>query len=129
MTQLTNQEQREAARGEMTRDTAVFVPRVDIWENDDEIVLFGEMPGVAKDNLDIQFEDHQLTIHGKVEPRHEGRSLVGSEYGIGDFHRTFTINEGIDVEKISAELKNGMLTLHLPKSEGVKPRKIEVKSG
>lgn len=129
MTQLTKQETRDDSRGELTRDTAVFVPRIDIWEDDNEIVLYGEMPGVDKDDLDIQFEDHKLTIHGKVEPRNAGRTLVAGEYEIGDFHRTFTINDGIDVEKISAELRRGILTLNLPKSEAVKPRKIQVKSG
>ncbi len=135
MTQIMNQEQQKQEhptdlnRGELTRDVTTFVPRIDIWENEDEIVMFGDMPGVDKDDLDIQFENRQLTIHGKVQPRQTGIKFVGGEYGIGDFYRTFTIGDAIDVDKISAELKNGVLALHLPKSESVKPRKISVKAG
>ena len=61
--------------------------------------------------------------------RHAEREFVYGEYGIGDFYRSFTISETIDAEKISAELHNGVLTLHLPKVEAVKPRKIAVKAG
>ena len=122
-------QQSTEANGEMTREGRTFVPRVDIWENEDGMVLFADMPGVESDDLDIQFEDRQLTIHGKVKPRHSDLTFVGGEYGVGDFFRTFTIGESIDVEKIRAELKHGVLTLHLPKSEAVKPRKIAVKAG
>jgi HSP20 family protein len=132
---LMNQEQQKteqpaaAAGGELTRDVVTYVPRVDIMENDDEIVLFADMPGVDKDNLDIQFEDRQLTIHGKVEPRQPEMNFVGGEYGIGDFYRTFSIGESINVEEITAEIKHGVLSLHLPKAESAKPRKIEVTAG
>ena len=132
-TQLMNQEQQKQehqdnGRGEMTRDVTTYVPRVDILENDDGIVLYADMPGVDKDNLDIHFEDRQLTIHGKVEWRQSDMTFVGGEYGVGDFHRTFAIGETIDVDKISAEIKNGVLTLHLPKADSAKPRKIAVTS-
>ena len=76
----------------------------------------------------VRFENPVLTIHGKVSPRHNDITFMHGEYGIGDFHHTFTVGEVIDTEKISAELKNGVVTVHLPKSEKVKPRRIEVKS-
>ena len=120
-------EQNGMAAPEGTRDGLTFVPRFDIWETEDELVLYGDMPGVKSENLDIQFENNQLVIHGRACPRYEGRKFVYAEYGIGDFHRSFTIGESIDASKISAELTAGVLTLHLPKSEKVKPRKIEVK--
>lgn len=104
-----------------------FVPRFDIWEGADELLLYGDLPGVTPGDLDIRFENHELTIRGKVAPRYEGELLYG-EYEIGDFHRSFTVGESIDAEKISAEMHNGVLTVHLPKSEKVKPRKIEVKT-
>lgn len=107
---------------------STFVPRFDIWEGDDELRLYGDLPGVTPENLDIQFENRELTIHGKAAPRQDGVEYLYGEYGIGDFHRTFTIGEAIDVEKISAEMRDGVLTLHLPKSENVKPRRIEVKT-
>ncbi len=115
--------------GEMTREGTTFIPRVDIWENDEAMVLFADMPGVESGNLDIQFEDRQLTIHGRVEPRQADLTFVAGEYSVGDFYRTFTIGESVDVERIEAELKDGVLKLQLPKSEAAKPRKIEVKAG
>jgi HSP20 family molecular chaperone IbpA len=104
-----------------------FVPRFDIWEGADELLLYGDLPGVTADDLDIRFENRELTIRGKVSPRHDGEFLYG-EYGIGDFHRSFTVGETIDAARISAEMRNGVLTLHLPKTEKVRPRKIEVKA-
>ena len=104
-----------------------FVPRFDIWEGAEELLLYGDLPGVTADDLEIHFENRELRIRGKVSPRHEGEFLH-DEYGIGDFHRSFTVGEAIDAEKISAEMHNGVLKLHLPKSEKLKPRKIEVKS-
>jgi HSP20 family molecular chaperone IbpA len=105
-----------------------FSPRFDIWESEDEMVLYGDLPGVASEDLDIHFEKGDLKIFGRVAPRNVNIEPLYSEYGIGDFHRTFSVSEVIDAEKISAELKNGVLTVHLPKSEAVKPRRIEVKS-
>ncbi len=112
---------------ERTRAGAVFTPRFDIFENADELVLVGDLPGVGKDDLDIRFEKDELAIYGRVAPRQEQCEYLYSEYGIGDFYRAFTIGEAIDSSAISAELKNGVLTIHLPKTEAVKPRRIEVK--
>lgn len=114
---------------ERTRNGGTYVPRFDIYETDSELVLFGDMPGVAPEDLDIRFENRELTICGKVARRHEGIDFLYGEYGIGDFYRSFTIGESIDGSKISAELKNGVLTLHLPKVEEAQPKKIEVKAG
>ena len=127
-TQEPKQAQNEVAAVERTHGGMTYSPRIDIWETDDELMLHADMPGVAAENLDIRFENRELRIHGKVCPRHEGITFLYGEYGIGDFHRTFTIGESIDSEKISAELKDGVLTLHLPKTAAVKPRQIEVKS-
>ncbi|TWU47921.1 Hsp20/alpha crystallin family protein [Rubripirellula reticaptiva] len=106
---------------------STFIPRFDIWEGEEELLLYGDLPGVSVDDLDIRFENRELSIRGKVQPRHEGERLL-DEYGIGDFHRTFTVGEAIDAEKISAEMKQGVLVLHLPKSEKLKPRRIKVKA-
>ncbi|WP_372716461.1 Hsp20/alpha crystallin family protein [Novipirellula sp.] len=106
---------------------STYVPRFDIWEGEEELLLYGDLPGVSVDDLDIRFENRELTIHGKVAARHEGEFLMG-EYGTGDFHRTFAVGESIDAEKISAEMKHGVLTLRLPKSEKVKPRRIKVQA-
>jgi HSP20 family molecular chaperone IbpA len=126
--ELMNREEKEAACAERTCDSAVFTPRVDILETDDELLLYADLPGVAPDGLNISYENKELTIEGKVPARHSGVEHLHSEYGVGDFRRTFTIGELIDVESIAAELKHGALTVHLPKSDRVKPRRIEVKT-
>lgn len=105
-----------------------YSPRFDIWEGDDELVLYGDLPGVEPADLDIQFENRQLTIHGRVCRRCDEVRYLYSEYGIGDFERTFTIGESINGDMISAEFRDGVLTLHLPKSDEAKPRRIEVKT-
>jgi HSP20 family molecular chaperone IbpA len=120
-----NEKQAAESGGPEKTYQSTFVPRFDIWEGDDELLLYGDLPGVSADDLDIRFENRELSIHGAVKPRHQGEFVYG-EYDIGDFHRTFTVGEAIDAEKISAEMSNGVLTLRLPKSEKVKPRRIQV---
>ena len=131
-TELTKQdpkqEQQEVATVERTHGGVSYSPRIDICETKDELVLYADMPGVTAENLDIQFENRELRIHGTVAARHADLNFLYGEYGIGDFFRTFAIGEAIDSEKISAELKDGVLTLHLPKTDAVKPRRIEVKA-
>lgn len=112
---------------QLMKGSVSYVPRFDIWEDENELVLSGDLPGVEPADLDIHFENRELRIYGRVAPRHANTEALYSEYGIGDFHRTFTVGESIDTGKIAAELKNGVLTVRLPKSEAVKPRRIEVK--
>jgi HSP20 family protein len=111
------------------RSSLYFTPRFDIWENDNEYVLAGDLPGVQPQDLDLKFENQELTIHGKVGARTADARYFAEEYGVGDFHRTFTVGELINGESISAELKDGVLVVHLPKRPEVRPRKIEVKVG
>lgn len=124
---MINSDNRVGEVNETGNQRATYVPRFDIWEGDEELRLYGDLPGVMPDDLDIRFENRELVIRATVKPRHDGIDFVHGEYGIGDYQRTFTIGEAIDVDKISAEMHNGVLSVHLPKSEQVKPRKIEVK--
>ena len=126
---LPKQEKGNVATVERTQGGPTYTPRIDIWESDEELVLHADLPGVAPDSLDVQFENRELRIHGKVTPRHQDANTLYSEYEVGDFLRTFTIGETIDASQISAELDNGVLTLRLPKCEAIKPRRIEVKGG
>ena len=103
-----------------------FSPRFDIWEGDSEYVLYGDLPGVKPDELDVHYENRQLTIHGKVAPRHPAANCVMCEYGVGDFERVFSLGEAIDYEAITAELRDGVLAVHLPKPDQAKPRRIQV---
>ena len=125
---VKEQPREEVAASEPTRDVPIFTPRFDIVETDQELTLYGELPGVKQEQLDIRYENEQLTIRGKVKDRSEGITFLRQEYGVGDFHRSFNVGEAIDAEKINAEVRNGVLTVHLPKTSAVQPRRIEVRS-
>lgn len=127
MSELAKRESNDVATVERTREGTTYTPRFSILENENEMLMFGDLPGVEPKDLDIRFEKNELTVYGKVAPRHAGRQFLCGEYGVGDFFRTFTIGEAIDSSQINAELKNGVLTLRLPKTEAVRPRRIEVK--
>lgn len=105
-----------------------FSPRFDIWEGDEELVLYGDLPGVDADNLEISFENRQLSVHGKIRRSQQRECSLYEEYQVGDFHRRFSIGETIDAAAISAELRDGVLILRLPKAEEAKPRRIKVKT-
>lgn len=116
----------------LARNRRAYSPNVDIVETSDEVIVFADMPGVGSENIDIHFENGELFLHGKVADRiPEGARAISREYGLGDFYRVFTISEQVDSEKITAEYRDGVLVLHLPKVEAAKPRKINVvaKSG
>ena len=115
---------------EQTRPGAVYTPDVDIFESEKELTLLADMPGVTSDNLTIDLRDDILTLTGEAESDHEKteESLV-VEYGVGKYHRQFTLSEVVDQEKISANLKDGVLRLVLPKVEKATPRKITVNAG
>jgi HSP20 family protein len=115
---------------ERTRSTPTYIPVVDIIEKQDEMMLLADVPGADAKNIDIDYDKGLLTIHARVDPRQnpERTEYLLQEYGIGDFSRTFEVGEGVDQSKIEAEVKDGLLVLHLPKSEAFKPRKIAVKT-
>jgi len=104
-----------------------FTPRVDIMETEEESRLLADLPGVKPEDVDVRFDNGELIVDGRCAPRHQGANYLLSEYGVGDFYRAFTIGEQIDWQKIAADHKNGVLTVHLPKAETAKPRKIVVK--
>ncbi len=112
---------------EPTREAPTFQPLFDILENENELTLYGDLPGVARDGLDIEYENDQLIIRGRVASRNEGLEVVRKEYGVGDFQRVFSIGEAINAEAINAKLHNGVLIVHLPKAESAKPKRIVVK--
>jgi HSP20 family protein len=117
----------EVAGVERTRGDQFYRPNVDILEKADELVLVADLPGVNVNEVDIRFEQGELTIHGRTKPRYEGNAkFLLNEYGVGDFYRTFRISDQVDGSRIHANYHDGVLALHLPKVEAVKPRKIAV---
>jgi HSP20 family protein len=112
---------------EETRSQEQYVtPPVDIYEIPEGLVVKADLPGVPKEGLDVRVENNLLTIRGKAAHIAPGEPIY-REYGLVNFFRQFELNEKVDQLKISAELKNGVLTLNLPRAEEAKPRKIEVR--
>jgi len=110
-------------------EEAIIVPSVDIYETENDFVLKADMPGVRKENLNITLDRNELEIRGTVDAElKKADNLKYRERTFENYYRIFTVGEGIDAGKITAALDNGVLTLVLPKSERVKPRKIEVQS-
>jgi len=117
-------------KAERTRSGRVYVPSTDIYETPEKIILLADMPGASSDSINVTLEQDVLTIQAQVSPKlPEGYDLVYNEYGIGDYYRSFTLNETVDRDKISAHLKNGVLELVLPKIEPAKPKQITVQIG
>lgn len=108
-----------------------WVPAIDIHDAGEEYVFEADMPGMKKEDIDITVADNVLTIKGERKREHkEGGEKNGYfryEREYGTFERSFELPAGIDSEKVNADFKDGVLKITLPKSEGVKPRRIEVK--
>jgi len=112
----------------MMGQTGTFAPIVDILEKENEWLLRADLPGATAETIDLRYERGLMVIRASVPARQdekETRYLV-REYGVGDFHRAFEVGEGIDASRIEAAFKDGVLTLHLPKAEEIRPRKISV---
>jgi HSP20 family molecular chaperone IbpA len=112
---------------ETTRPGLYFQPAVDILETPDELVVLTDMPGVTPDGLDVRLEGDALTIEGRPQSgEYEGLKPLHVEYNVGGFHRRFTLGEAVDRDAIRAEVRNGVLTLRLPKAERARARRIDV---
>jgi len=113
-----------------TRDQAVrqeyLLPNVNICETKDGYVLEAEMPGVTKDGLEITLEGNEISIVGHRQTEATSGELLFRERRLVDYRRVFELDPAIDTAKVSAKMEQGVLTLSLPKSERVKPRKIAV---
>ncbi|MFZ2109925.1 MAG: Hsp20/alpha crystallin family protein [Roseiarcus sp.] len=122
------QQKREVEKKqESTVPLRSFLPVSDIFETDHALNVVLEMPGVAKDNVEIGIENDVLKISGRIDiAKYEGLQPVYTEYNIGNYSRSFQLSNKIDQDGIKAELKDGVMTLVLPKSEKAKPRKISV---
>ena len=127
--ELQVQKKRELEnKEEATVPLRVFVPTADIYETKDALIVVLEMPGVAKDNIEIRVEHDVLTVGGQLDlSQYQGLFPLYTEYNIGHYSRRFRLSNTINQEKIGAELKDGVLSLSLPKVEEAKPRTIRVK--
>ncbi len=118
-----------AASEEINDARGYHTPLIDIHEGPEGLILEADLPGATEENLHIQLEDNVLSLHARVaSPAPEGARTLHEEHRVGDFYRSFILSDEVERSKITAELKNGVLRLTLPKAERVKTRKIEVKS-
>jgi HSP20 family protein len=117
--------------GEETMTVSEWTPLVDITEDEKEYLIKAELPEVKKEDVKVTVENGTLSITGerKVEKEEKGKKYHRVERAYGSFMRSFTLPEGTTGDKVSAEFKDGVLKVHLPKSEEVKPKSIDVKVG
>jgi len=109
-----------------TTRTVAITPRVDVLETENEFLVVADMPGVKSEDVDIRFEKGELTVHGRRECGCDAEPAF-REFEATDYHRAFGVADTIAADRITAELKDGVLTVQLPKVEAVKPKKIAVR--
>jgi HSP20 family protein len=125
----TKEKQQLAKPQEQTRPGRYYVPDVNIYEFDDSLKLWADMPGVKEKDVNVTLKDGVLTVVGQVATdMYAGLRPMYTEYNVGNYHREFVLNEDIDESKIRATLRNGVLEVELPKKEKARPRQIEVRS-
>lgn len=129
MTEKTIPVKKEANDIQTTREeTRYLIPAVDIYEREHELVVICDVPGVDQSGISVGVDENILTIEGKTLDREEDVSKeIHREYRLANYYRQFELSDVIDQEKISAELKHGVLTITLPKAEKAKPKKIDIK--
>ena len=123
---MQNTKETPVTTGNNLRREEYVAPEVNIFETKDGYVLEAEMPGVNKENLEITLEDNEITIVGRRAVETAPGQPLFRERRQADYRRVFELAPAIDAPKISARMDQGVLTLTLPKSERVKPRKIRV---
>lgn len=120
---------RTGAAAEDEQQRAVL-PAVDVFEDASGITLLADMPGVPKDELDLRIEDDALLIEGAVKAlTPEGLEAVYAEVRVPRYRRRFTLSRELDTTRIEANLKDGVLTLRIPKQAHAQPRRITVNAG
>ena len=108
-------------------DTSVYTPPADIFELDDAYLILIDVPGVREEQVEIELDRNILTVSAKRTGDEEtGEEGVYREYRTGEYRRSFTLGTGVDREDVSASIKDGVLTLRLPKSKEVMPRRIAI---
>ncbi|MEF8711525.1 MAG: Hsp20/alpha crystallin family protein [Candidatus Accumulibacter propinquus] len=116
-----------AVKKETTADEAALLPPVDVVEDASGITLYADLPGVPKEKLNLHVEADTLTIEGEIDLEMPGVEASHAEVSLPRYRRVFTLSKELDASKVSAEFRNGVLKLAIPKAEHAQPRKVEVK--
>jgi HSP20 family molecular chaperone IbpA len=120
-------ERREGRVAEKLHQRPQIAPLVDIYENKEEILIVADLPGVTQDGLAIHLEKGELAF----EARRADAADIGpgtDVAGLPDYRRSFVLPQGIEIDKIAADLKEGLLKIHLPKTAALKPRQIPIRT-
>ena len=127
--ELQVQQKRELEKKEeATIPARIFLPTADIYETQDALNVILEMPGVERGNVDVRVEDGVLNVEGRLDfSKYQSLQPLYTEYNVGHYSRSFRLSSKIDQSRIGAELRDGVLSLTLPKVEEAKPRAIQVK--
>ncbi|MBN1506940.1 MAG: Hsp20/alpha crystallin family protein [Sedimentisphaerales bacterium] len=123
---LATKEKAEVVRREAQE--RYFQPATDILETTEGVTVKFDMPGVARENVDITVDKDTLTIIGKAEPEQKGNAVYRETY-VGDYRRQFTLSADVDPDNITAEMNNGVLTVAIGKAEKAKPKKVKIAAG
>lgn len=123
--EISKRAEQELERAEAQR---WITPLVDVYENNQEWLLVADLPGVEQNELRLHLDKSELTIEAARKPT-VAAAMLAQELVGGSYHRVFELPAGVDSEKVSAELQNGVVTVHLPKTEALKPRRIAVRAG
>lgn len=120
----------EGALQTRSEQEVVLRPPVDIYEDASGITIEADLPGVSRERLEVKVEGNSLTIEGEAAiDMPEGMQALYADVNTTRFGRSFTLSNELETDKIAAEMKDGVLTLTLPKRAELKPRKIEVSAG
>lgn len=110
-------------------ERAVFTPPIDIYENENGLVLYADLPGVTADSLELQVQDNKLTLFGRVIQKMDPQAtILHREYEEGDYLRSFILSDEVDHERITANLNNGVLKVVLPKAQRGPARNIPIRT-
>ncbi len=125
---LVTQEKKEVeSKKEHTTPLKRYVPATDIVETDNELLVYMDMPGVGKDNINVKLEKNVIRIEGTVDSKpYSDLKPLYSEYNIGNYSRQFELSNKIDQSKIEAKMEDGVLSLVLPKIPEMQPRSIQI---
>jgi HSP20 family protein len=120
---------RESAPEETANSRQAYTPPIDIHEGPEGLTLEADLPGATERNLQVQLEENVLSLYVRIDstPPQDAR-LIHEEYRLGDYHRSFILSDEVDRDRITADLKNGVLRLFLPKADRVRARRIEIRA-
>ena len=118
------------AREQQAAELAALLPPVDVIEDATGITLYADLPGVSRESLSVEVDGETLIIEGRMDMRMpEGMEATHAEVSVPRYRRVFTLSKELDTERLQAEMKQGVLKLHIQKAEHAKPRRISVSAG